>query len=95
MPAFLVVNIEVVDREKYEEYKKLVSPTLDLYDGRYLARGGAVEVLEGKWSPHRFVIIEFPSVERAKAWWNSPEYEGAKRIRQASARSELIVVQGL
>lgn len=75
--------------------RKLVAPTLEPYGGRYIVRGGTVETLEGEWSPKRLVIIEFPSVERAKAWWNSDEYEEAKTLRQACARSEIIVVQGL
>lgn len=95
MPAFVVVDLEVIDTEKYEVYKKMVPPTLEPYGGRFMVRGGAVQTLEGTWSPKRFVILEFFSVEEAKAWWNSPEYAEAKAMRHASARSEIIVVQGL
>jgi len=95
MPAYIVVDLEVLDRERYESYKLLVSPTLESYSGRFLVRGGKVETLEGGWSPERFVILEFPSVEKARAWWDSPEYEKAKIIRQETARSRIILVEGV
>ncbi|HVG29365.1 MAG TPA: DUF1330 domain-containing protein [Pyrinomonadaceae bacterium] len=95
MPAYVVVEIEVLDAETYETYKQLAPPAIAAYGGRYLVRGGAVETLEGGWSPKRFVIVEFPSVERAKAWWGSGEYERAKALRQQSSRTEMIVAEGL
>ena len=95
MPAYVVVEIEVLDADTYETYKQLAHDAITAYGGRYLVRGGAVETLEGEWSPKRFVIVEFPSVERAKAWWGSGEYERAKKLRQQSARTEMIVAEGL
>ena len=95
MPAYIVVEVEVEDPVRYEDYKKMVPPTLAAYGGRFLVRGGKVENLEGDWSPKRLVIVEFPSVEQAKAWWSSPEYADAKALRQATAKSQLIVVEGL
>jgi uncharacterized protein (DUF1330 family) len=94
MPAYIVVEVQVHDTQRYEDYKAMVPPSLAAYDGRFLVRGGKVETLEGDWSPKRFVVVEFPSVERAKAWWNSPEYEGAKKLRQATATTQMIVVEG-
>jgi uncharacterized protein (DUF1330 family) len=95
MPAYVVVEIEVTDPSKYEAYKQLAPPSIRKYGGRYLVRGGTVETLEGKWSPKRFVILRFDSMEQAKAWWQSPEYRDAKQLRQASARTEMICAQGL
>jgi len=95
MSAYIVVEIAVLDKEKYETYKQLAPPSIAAYGGRYLARGGAVETLEGMWSPTRLVILEFPSVAQAKAWWISTEYEQAKALRQASARTQMVVVEGL
>jgi uncharacterized protein (DUF1330 family) len=95
MPAYVVVEIEVLDQARYETYKQLAPPAIEAYGGRYLVRGSAVETLEGTWSPKRIVILEFPSVAEAKAWWHSSEYEQAKALRQASARAEMIVVEGL
>ncbi|MDT7603887.1 MAG: hypothetical protein QOF61_1884 [Acidobacteriota bacterium] len=95
MSAYVVTEIEVLDEERYETYKQLVPPSIAAYGGRFLVRGGRVETLEGAWSPKRFVIVEFPSATRAKAWWDSAEYAEAKALRQASARTEMIVVEGL
>ncbi|MDB4900354.1 MAG: hypothetical protein JWN53_2162 [Gemmatimonadetes bacterium] len=95
MPAFVVVDITVEDAAMYEEYKRLVPPSIAQYGGRYIARGGATAVLEGDWRPTRLVIVEFPSVEQARAWWGSPEYAAAKALRQRCARTDLVVVEGL
>ena len=95
MPAYIIVDVEVRDPEQYEEYKRLVGPTLAPYGGRYLARGGRVETLEGKWSPDRLVVLEFDSVERARAWWSSEEYRVPRGIRQKSSTTQMIVTEGL
>jgi uncharacterized protein (DUF1330 family) len=95
MPAYVVVEIEVLDAGRYETYKTMVPPTLAAYGGRFVVRGGAAETLEGSWSPKRLVILEFPSAARAKEWWDSPEYAEAKALRQATARTQMIVVEGL
>ena len=94
MAAYLIVQVKVNDAKRYEDYKKMVPPTLEYYGGRFLVRGGAVENLEGSWKPSRLVVIEFDSVERAKAWWGSDEYAEAKALRQATADTEMVVVQG-
>jgi uncharacterized protein (DUF1330 family) len=94
MSAYIVVEVEVSDPVRYETYKQMVPPSLAAYDGRFLVRGGRVETLEGDWSPKRMVIVEFPSVEKAKAWWSSAEYEEAKALRQATAKTQMIVVEG-
>jgi uncharacterized protein (DUF1330 family) len=69
MPAYIVVEVEVHDLQRYEDYKEMVPASLEAYDGHFIVRGGKVETLEGEWSPKRMVIVEFPSVEKAKAWW--------------------------
>ena len=94
MSAFVVVQVDVKDPGRYEGYKKMVPPSLEKYGGKFVVRGGQVHVMEGTWSPKRFVLVEFPSVEQAKAWWNSPEYAEAKALRQATADSQLIIVEG-
>ena len=93
MPAYVVVEIEVLDAERYEDYKRMVPPSLAAYGGRFVVRGGSAETLEGDWAPKRLVILEFPSVERAKAWWGSREYAEAKALRQATARTQMLVVE--
>jgi uncharacterized protein (DUF1330 family) len=95
MTAFVIVDIEVTDPAGYEDYKRLAAPTVALYGGKYIARGGATETLEGGWSPKRLVILQFESMERAKAWLNSDEYREARALRHKYAKSEMIVVEGV
>ena len=94
MPAYVVVEIKVKDTETYERYKQLTPASIAHYGGEFVVRGGAVETLEGSWNPGRFVILRFPSVARAKTWWSSPEYADAKALRQKSAHTEMILVDG-
>jgi uncharacterized protein (DUF1330 family) len=95
MPAYVVVNVHVHDPENYREYVRLAPPTIFHYGGRYLARAGQTEVLEGDWTPHRFVILEFESVARAKEWLDSPEYGAIKHLRHQCATSQMLVTEGL
>ena len=95
MPAFVIVEIEVRDPEAYESYKRLVPASLAAYGGRFIARGGATESLEGDWAPERLVVLEFPSIERARQWWASAEYRDAKAIRMRAARTRMIVTEGI
>jgi uncharacterized protein (DUF1330 family) len=74
MVAYLIADVEIIDAVGYEEYRRKVPATIAAYGGRYLARGGTTERLEGGWSPERCVILEFPSLAKFKAWWTSPEY---------------------
>jgi uncharacterized protein (DUF1330 family) len=94
MSAYVIVDIEVTDPAGYEEYKKLAPAAVKFYGGKYLARGGPNETLEGNWHTQRLVILEFESMERAKAWLNSPEYAPARALRHKFARSKMIVVEG-
>ena len=94
MPAYVINDMEVTDPALFEEYKKLSPATVTLYGGRFLARGGSFETLEGNWSPKRVVILEFPSMAQAQAWCDSPEYAPAKRLRQMSAKSNLVMIEG-
>ena len=95
MPALVIVDIEVTDPVRYEDYKRLASASIAAHGGRYLVRGGASEVLDGTWTPRRLVVLEFDSVEKAKAWRASPEYAGAKKVREGCARSNMVVVEGV
>lgn len=95
MSAYVVVDITVTDPAGYEEYKRLAPPAVAAYGGRYIARGGATEVLEGSWSPKRLVILEFPSAAKAREWLNSPEYREAKQLRHRTATTNMLVIEGL
>ena len=95
MRGYVIFEIEITNPDRYEDYKKMVPPTVEKFGGRFVARGGKIEPLEGGWSPKRLGIIEFPSVDQARAWYNSPDYAPAIKIRQEAARSKLLIVEGV
>jgi uncharacterized protein (DUF1330 family) len=94
LPAYVIANVIVKDPVRYEEYRQLVPGTLEKFGGRFIVRGGRLEALEGDWRPARLVIVEFPSAEHARAWWNSPEYAEARAIRQATSEGTLLLLEG-
>jgi uncharacterized protein (DUF1330 family) len=93
--AYVIVDIDVTDPARYEEYKAQAEATVTAYDGRYVVRGGETRVLEGDWEPARVVVLEFPTMERALEWWSSEEYRRPKELRHATARSRMMVLQGV
>lgn len=95
MTAYVVLDIEVIDPEKYKDYAKLAPASVEQYGGKYIVRGGANETLEGDWQAKRLVILEFPSVQQAKTWMNSPEYAPARALRHKYSRSNAVVVEGV
>ena len=95
MTAYVIVDIEVLDPVGYEEYKKLAPAAVELYGGKYVARGGKTETLEGDWAPKRLVILQFESSEQAKKWWNSDEYREARAMRQKTTNSQMVVIEGV
>ena len=95
MPAYLFANVDVTDAAGYEQYRQRVSATIEAYGGRYLVRGGLTEVLEGDWMPKRMVILEFPDMAQLKAWYHSPEYWPLLELRQRTAMSTLVAVEGV
>ncbi len=95
MPAYVVVEIEVHDPARYDDYKKLAPPSIAAYGGKYIARGGKTETLEGGWAPKRLVILEFPSLEQAKKWHDSPEYRAARELRNQTAKSKMVAIEGM
>ncbi len=95
MAAYIVADIEITDPEEYQTYAKQVPPTLQQYGGKFLVRGGQPETLEGDWNTKRIVILEFPSIEQAKTWYESPEYSSIAGIRHHSANSRFVLVHGV
>lgn len=95
MTAYVIVDINVTDPVRYEDYKQLAAPTVELYGGKYIARGGKTETLEGDWSPTRLVILQFEGIEQAKNWLNSPEYSEARNLRHQTAISQMVVIEGV
>jgi uncharacterized protein (DUF1330 family) len=94
MSAYVIVNVDTKHPEEYERYKEMAQKTVAEYGGRYLARGGRMQLLEGSWKPTRIVILEFPSYEKAHAWWHSGEYAFAKALRQRLSTTDLLIVDG-
>jgi uncharacterized protein (DUF1330 family) len=95
MSAYGIADIHITDPSVYTDYQGLASPVVVQYGGCYLARGGAVKILEGDWQPGRPVILEFLTAVAAKAWLASPEYAPAKALRHQAAHSNMIVVEGI
>lgn len=95
MPAYLIANIEIEDAEKIKNYLTSTPEILKKYSGRFLVRGGQIWVAEGNWNPKRLVVVEFDSFEKAKAFYESKEYEPLKKLRQYSADTDMIIVDGI
>lgn len=94
MAAYILAEIDVTNAEGYKEYTKLVPATIAKYGGRFLIRGGASEALEGEWPQRRRVLLEFPTMEAARNWWSSPDYEKPKAMRQAASKGRLLLMEG-
>ena len=95
MAAYIIVDLTVTDLPTMEEYRKRVPATLAKYGGRFLVRGGAHQTVEGDWKPNRVVVLEFPSMEQAKRWYDSEEYREPKAMRLRAGRANLIMVEGV
>ena len=95
MPVYMIIDVEVTDRETYAEYVNKVPSVVEKFGGRYLVRGGEVKVLAGDWRPERIVLLEFPSAEHLRRWLTSPEYAPLAALREKSTRANAIVVEGL
>lgn len=95
MAAYIIVDILIKDAVEYEEYKKLTPASIKAFNGKFIVRGGQTETLEGEWLPGRMVVLEFPDVQTAREWWSSDMYAAAKQIRQRSAITNMILVEGI
>jgi uncharacterized protein (DUF1330 family) len=95
MPAYIIVDVNITNPQRYEDYKKLTPGSLLPFDGKFIVRGGTAETLEGDWQPGRIVVLQFPSMEKAKAWWSSEGYAPAKALRQATSITRMIMVDGV
>lgn len=95
MPAYVIVNTDIHDPTHYEEYRRRAPATVHAHGGKYLARGGEMEILEGQWKPVRVVMLEFPSLAQARGWLASPEYREIMPIRQRCAKCDFVLVDGI
>jgi uncharacterized protein (DUF1330 family) len=90
--AYVLANMEVSNPEAYQEYLRHNTALVEKHGGRFLVRGGKVELLEGDWITHRVVLMEFPDGDAARAWYNSPEYQAIRAIRLANIRSGVLAI---
>ena len=95
MAAYVIAEIDVQDNALFEEYRKLVPPTIAKYGGKYVVRGGTTESKEGGWAPKRVVVLEFPTMDRAREWYHSADYAPALAMRLKAAKSRAIIVEGV
>jgi uncharacterized protein (DUF1330 family) len=95
VPAYIVVETDIHDPEQYELYKHASPGAVAAGGGRFIARGGELVVLEGDWQPKRLVLLEFPDLEAAQRFYESPEYQEAKRLREGAARLNMVAVAGV
>jgi uncharacterized protein (DUF1330 family) len=95
MPAYIIVRAEITDWEAYHRYTQISPQVVARYGGRFLARGGSVVTLEGPQETNRIVILEFPSLEEAVRFYESPEYSEARKIRAGAAKAQFIAVEGV
>ena len=95
MPAYVIVETDITDPERYEQYKAASPAAIAAGGGRFLARGGDLAVLEGDWHPSRLVMLEFEDLAAAKRWYESVAYQQAKKLREGAAHLRMVAVQGV
>ena len=95
MPAYIIVETDITDPDQYEQYKAASPGAIEAGGGRFLVRGGELAVLEGDWNPSRVVLLEFPDLDTAKAFYESQQYQAAKELREGAATLKMVAVQGV
>ena len=93
MPAFVIIEVDITDQKKYDAYKQLTPATISAYGGKFVLRGNPVTVLEGEWNHERLVMLEFPTKEKANAWYNSEGYQHAKSVRKDAASANFLLIE--
>lgn len=94
MPAYVVVTVEITDPSAYEEYRARALATVQKFGGRFLARGGALEVIEGDWEPERVILLEFPDMGTVRRWYDSDDYQAIIPYRSSSSKFNMVMVEG-
>ncbi|MFW9078726.1 DUF1330 domain-containing protein [Pseudomonas sp. P2757] len=95
MKAYWIAHVDIIDLDHYSQYTQRAPKAFAEYGGRFLARGGRSEALEGRSTPQRSVVIEFDSYEQAVACYRSAAYQEAKRYREDWAKADIIIVEGM
>jgi uncharacterized protein (DUF1330 family) len=92
--GYAIALVDIHDEDRYAEYRAGTQASLDPYDGRFIVRGGATEAVEGSWDAQRTVVIEFPSIEQARAWYHSEAYQRIAAIRRDASTADIVLVEG-
>ncbi len=95
MSAYLITDVEVTDEELYAQFRERMTPAIESYGGKFIERGGAIEIVDGSWTPTRLAIVEFASMEQAHAWLDSAENHALDEIRTKSSRINMVLVEGV
>ena len=95
MSAYVISEVEMRGAADFNAYRTIAAKTIAHYGGRYLVRGGAASVIEGGPSPKTIIIVEFPTMERLREWYASPEYAEALKLRQTALERRLVFVEGV
>jgi len=95
MACYVIAEVEITDPAGFEEYRQRVPATIAKHGGTYLVRGGATEAIEGDWKPARLIVLEFPTLACARAWYASSDYAPLIPLRERSARTKLIFAEGI
>jgi uncharacterized protein (DUF1330 family) len=95
MPAYVIVETDITDPERYERYKAASPGAVAATGGRFVVRGGELAVLEGDWRPSRLVVLEFADLDAARRWYESERYQAARQLREGAARLRMVAVQGI
>lgn len=95
MSAYLIADVEITDESLYAQFRERMTPTLEAYSGRFIARGGEIAVIDGSWNPKRLAIVAFDSMEQARSWLASPEFKELDGIRTSSSNINLVLVEGV
>ena len=95
MSAYVITDVEITDSDLYGEFLKQVTSTVEAHGGKFVARGGEIDVILGDWTPKRLAILEFDSIQRVREWLKSPEYVALDDVRSRSSNINMVVVEGL
>ena len=95
MAGYALIDAEITDHAAFAEFRERAPAVLEAHGGRYLVRGGATKVVQGDWTPHRVVLLEFESVERAQAWWDSPDHAELRAMLDKCSNTTVTIVEGV
>jgi uncharacterized protein (DUF1330 family) len=95
MPAYVIADVDVTNQQGYDDYRSRTLATAEKFGGRFIARGGATEVKEGTWQPHRLIMLQFADLDTARRWYDSPEYQAIIKYRTDASNTNLVLVEGL